>query len=116
MRMLGCMITALTITAMTGASGKDTSAGHSSSPHSGSVRKAQEGVDRDTRGRINRTGKKARHDFKHAHPCPANGKTSGACPGCVIDHIIPLKRGGADRPGNMQWQTKEAAKEKDKWE
>ena len=24
--------------------------------------------------------------------------------------------GGADRPGNMQWQTKEAAKEKDKTE
>ena len=34
----------------------------------------------------------------------------------VIDHIIPLKRGGADAPSNMQWQTKEAAKAKDKWE
>jgi len=28
----------------------------------------------------------------------------------------PLKRGGADKPSNMQWQTKEAAKAKDKWE
>jgi hypothetical protein len=22
-----------------------------------------------------------------------------------VDHIIPLKRGGADAPWNMQWQT-----------
>jgi hypothetical protein len=37
-------------------------------------------------------------------------------PGYVIDHIIPLKRGGCDDPGNMQWQTIEDAKEKDRWE
>lgn len=49
-------------------------------------------------------------------PCPSTGKSSGACPGYVIDHVQPLKRGGADAPSNMQWQTKEAAKEKDKWE
>jgi 5-methylcytosine-specific restriction endonuclease McrA len=34
----------------------------------------------------------------------------------VVDHIIPLKRGGADSPSNMQWQTIEEAKQKDKWE
>jgi hypothetical protein len=34
----------------------------------------------------------------------------------VIDHVKPLKRGGADEPSNMQWQTKEAAKQKDKTE
>jgi hypothetical protein len=34
----------------------------------------------------------------------------------VIDHIIALKRGGADNPENMQWQTIQAAKAKDKWE
>ena len=28
----------------------------------------------------------------------------------------PLKKGGCDRPVNMQWQTKEAAKEKDEME
>jgi 5-methylcytosine-specific restriction endonuclease McrA len=36
--------------------------------------------------------------------------------GYVVDHIIPLKRGGPDTPSNMQWQTIEEAKQKDKWE
>jgi hypothetical protein len=31
-------------------------------------------------------------------------------PGYVVDHIIPLKRGGADAPWNMQWQTIAAGK------
>jgi hypothetical protein len=34
----------------------------------------------------------------------------------VIDHIVPLKRGGADNPENMQWQTKAEASAKDRWE
>jgi hypothetical protein len=29
---------------------------------------------------------------------------------------VPLKRGGADSPSNMQWQTQAAAKAKDKVE
>jgi hypothetical protein len=37
-------------------------------------------------------------------------------PSHVIDHIDPLKRGAADAPSNMQWQTKSDAKAKDKWE
>lgn len=54
--------------------------------------------------------------FRQAHPCPATGKTHGACPGYVIDHVVALKRGGADAPYNMQWQTTAAAKAKDKIE
>ena len=70
---------------------------------------------RDSKGRIARSAT-ARHAFQKSHPCPSTGKTSGACKGYVIDHVVPLKRGGADSPGNMQWQTTAAAKAKDKIE
>jgi 5-methylcytosine-specific restriction endonuclease McrA len=52
--------------------------------------------------------------FERTHPCPSTGRTNGSCPGYVIDHVVPLKRGGADTPANMQWQSKAAAKAKDK--
>lgn len=58
----------------------------------------------------------AKNAFKHQQPCPSTGKARGPCPGYVIDHVIPLKRGGVDTPANMQWQTKSEAKAKDKWE
>ena len=70
---------------------------------------------RNSHGRIRRSST-AKRQFQHSHPCPSTGKTSGACPGYVVDHVKPLKRGGADAPSNMQWQTKEAAKAKDKVE
>jgi hypothetical protein len=71
--------------------------------------------ERDANGRIKRNPA-ARRAFQSSHPCPATGKTSGACPGYVVDHIVPLKRGGADEPANMQWQTVVEAKGKDKIE
>jgi len=77
--------------------------------------RAAVGVSRDSHGRIKRS-ETARLTFEHHHPCPSTGKTSGACPGYVIDHIVPLKRGGDDAPGNMQWQTRDAAKANDRWE
>jgi len=58
----------------------------------------------------------ARQAFKNSHPCPETGKSRGACHGYVIDHIKALACGGADAPENMQWQTAEDAKSKDKWE
>lgn len=58
----------------------------------------------------------SRSRFVHEHPCPSTGKKSGRCPGYVVDHIRALKKGGADAPRNMQWQTKSAAKMKDRWE
>jgi hypothetical protein len=58
----------------------------------------------------------ARQEFKNFHPCPSTGQTHGRCPGWIIDHIEALACGGADSPSNMQWQTVQEAKAKDKWE
>jgi len=66
-------------------------------------------VERDKNGKIKRS-EAAKHNFMKQTGYP-NGR-----PGYVIDHIIPLKKGGCDCPENMQWQTIEDAKAKDKWE
>jgi hypothetical protein len=70
---------------------------------------------RDARGRLKRCAA-AKAAFERDHPCPATGLSRGPCPGYVIDHIAPLKRGGLDDPSNMQWQTREAALLKDRVE
>ncbi len=64
---------------------------------------------RDTHGRINRDPK-ARQVFLRKTGYP-HGR-----PGYVVDHIVPLECGGSDTPSNMQWQTRAAAKAKDKTE
>src|SRR5215468_261654 len=43
------------------------------------------GCTRDSHGKIKRSSH-AKHDFMKSHPCPSTGKTSGPCPGYVIDH------------------------------
>lgn len=58
----------------------------------------------------------AKIEFKQQQPCPATGLSFGPCKGWVIDHRTALACGGADHPSNMQWQTTEDAKAKDKWE
>ena len=52
--------------------------------------------------RVQKSGKiyrdyKAVNDFKRTHPKPNDGHAYD------IDHIKPLKKGGADKPRNMQW-------------
>jgi hypothetical protein len=42
--------------------------------------------------------------------------TTGPCLGYVVDHIVALKRGGADDPNNMQWQAVADATAKDRIE
>lgn len=79
------------------------------------TRTAASGVERDSHGKIKRDPAQ-RRAFESKHPCPSTGKTSGACPGYVVDHVVPLKRGGKDAASNMQWQTQQASKEKDRWE
>ena len=83
-----------------------TPAHHSSSHHNANY---VYGVQRDKNGRIKRC-EGAKRDFMKQTGYP-KGR-----PGYVVDHIKPLKKGGCDCPANMQWQTKEAAKAKDKWE
>lgn len=68
-----------------------------------------ENCDRDEHGKIVRS-KDARKTFEKATGFP-KGR-----PGFVIDHIVPLACGGLDLPSNMQWQTKEEARAKDRVE
>ena len=71
--------------------------------------KAVPGVARDSHGRIKRS-ESAKREFERETGYP-HGR-----PGYVVDHVVPLARGGADDPGNMQWQTIADAKAKDRVE
>lgn len=52
----------------------------------------------------------AKAEFIRQSPCPATGKTYGACPGWQVDHVRALCDGGEDHPRNMQWLTVEEHK------
>ena len=54
--------------------------------------------------------------FQRSHPCPSTRRRTGACPGWVVDHRVPLVCCGKDDPSNMQWQTVKDGKAKDKVE
>src|SRR5437762_8039909 len=55
-------------------------------------------------------------EFQHLKPCPSTEQTTGPCPGFVKDHIWPLGCGGPDTVENLQWQTIDEAKAKDRLE
>lgn len=55
----------------------------------------------------------AKAAFAKLKACPSTLKHIPSCPGYIIDHIIPLCDGGADKPSNMQWQTLAASYKKD---
>jgi hypothetical protein len=44
-------------------------------------------------------------DFQQTHPCPANGKKSGNCPGYQIGFILVPREGGSLTEDNMRWMT-----------
>ena len=70
---------------------------------------------RSETGRIERS-RAATRSFERERPCPSTGRTSGGCPGYVIDHVKPLACGGVDAPSNMNWQTLADSKAKDRVE
>ena len=68
-----------------------------------------ESCPRDAHGKIQRS-EVAKRDFMKQSGYP-NGR-----PGYVVDHIVPLAKGGKDTPSNMQWQTTAEARAKDRVE
>ena len=90
------------------------SIGRRFTPHSSGTHSLP-GLQRDSHGRFKRS-ESVKDSFKRQHPCPANGRTGGPCPGYIIDHIVPLCASGPDATYNMQWQTVQQSKEKDRWE
>jgi hypothetical protein len=90
------------------------SAPHTTSPRSPAVSHPRSTAPttpgaRNSRGRIQRS-ETAKEGFMRqtGHP--------HGWPGHVVDHRVPLACGGADAPSNMQWQTTEEAKAKDRVE
>lgn len=57
---------------------------------------------RDKDGSISRRADVLRA-FRQLYPCPSTWKTSGACNGWNIDHIIHLACGGCDAVSNLTW-------------
>jgi len=44
-------------------------------------------------------------EFQRKHPCPANGKKFGNCPGYEIGFIVVPREGGSLEEDNMRWMT-----------
>lgn len=61
---------------------------------------------RDAHGAIVRS-QAVLHAFQRLHPCPSTGKTTGACPGWALNHVIPLACGGCDAVSNLDWMPDE---------
>lgn len=83
-----------------GSTRRTTSASASSHSHRSTIRCS--GCARTASGKIARSGR-AVHSFRQGNPCPATGRTRGACAGYAVDHLTPLYRGGSDTSDNMQW-------------
>jgi hypothetical protein len=118
--LLALLLPASAMAKVSGSRASSRSTSSRSSPRAKSARVRSSSVrcascSRNEKGRIARSAA-AKRSFEKSHPCPSTGKSGGACPGYVVDHVTPLKRGGPDAPSNMQWQTTAEAKAKDRVE
>lgn len=73
-------------------------------------------IDEPSVSRVQKRDPQKVYAFRKENACPATQQTTGACPGWVVDHYIPLCAGGADDPANMVWQEKKESLIKDNWE
>ena len=90
-------------------SSRSSSSPKSSSSKSNRTRSKSTVAVRNGNGRIKRSASAKREFMKQT------GYSHGR-KGYVVDHIVPLECGGADSPSNMQWQTAQEAKIKDRTE
>src|SRR5215831_16873803 len=95
--------------ASSGGSHKSKSTSTKSTSHRTSGPKKSTVAPRSANGKIRRSAT-ARHAFMKQTGYPKGRK------GYVVDHVVPLECGGADVPSNMQWQTVQEAKIKDRTE
>src|SRR5215467_5242181 len=104
------LVLPLTVVAQkSGRSSSHSSRSSSTKTTKASVPKKSTVAKRSSTGRIKRSAS-ARADFMKQTGYPKGRK------GHVVDHIVPLECGGADVPSNMQWQTVQEAKIKDRSE
>jgi hypothetical protein len=55
-------------------------------------------------------------EFRQHSPCPATGRPAGACPGYVVDYVVPPCAEGDNSPDNLQWLTLAQARDNGNWE
>lgn len=55
-------------------------------------------------------------EFKRLSPCPATGRPQGACPGYVVELVVPRCAEGRHEAANMAWHPADRVEEKRRWE
>src|SRR5262249_21233926 len=103
------LLVPLTVVAQKGGRSSHSSRSSSTKTTKSSVPKKSTVAKRNSNGKIKRSAS-ARAEFMRRTGYPKGRK------GYVVDHILPLECGGADVRANMQWQTAQEAKIKDRSE